>query len=111
MADTYRDEYLAALKTFDQAELALDAILHTVKKWAELLESRRKHAAIVGTPVTFAFPAGHNPSWILDDWPSAERVAIALKNWQVAQRLCENLWSQMDTKQKTGLNPPPEWQT
>jgi hypothetical protein len=111
MADTYRDEYLAALKKLDQASAVLDAILHTVKTGAGLLESHRKHAAILGTPVTFPFPAAHNPSWIVADWPPAERIAPALKDWQVIQGQCENLWLQMGTEQKMGLNPPPEFGT
>jgi hypothetical protein len=111
MADTYRDDYLAALKKLDQADAALDGILRTVKAGAELLQFQRKHAAILHEKVKFLYPAGHNPSWIVHDWPDAERIAVALKDWQVAQRECENLWSLMGTEQKTGLNPPLAWGT
>jgi hypothetical protein len=106
MADSYRDEYLAATKKLDQADAALDEILRTVQAGAGLLQSQRKYAAILHEKVTFLHPAGHNPSWIVDDWPSAERIAVSLKDWQVAQRECENLWSLMDTKQKMGLRAP-----
>jgi hypothetical protein len=102
-------EYLSALNRSHQAKKAAQEVVDEVLRCAAALHHFRRLGVEdeSGTVEYDGDVTPASPRLDLKNWPTAERIRTAVRQYHTAVQVARNAWQLVPPERRQGLQPPP----